>query len=78
MKEIDQSQNANFTQLQHLCRLFLQSKYYQKAMSDARYERIQAIKYFLLAQLSLQMSTRKADELEEMAIAIRKNYYRYF
>jgi hypothetical protein len=78
MEETDQSQNDDFSQLQKLCILFLQSNYYRKAMNDARYERMQAIRDFLSAPLSLQMYQMKTDDVEEMAIAIRKNYYQYF
>jgi hypothetical protein len=78
MQEPNQSLNNNLIHLQEVCSKFLQSTYYRKAMSDASYERMQAIKDFLRAQVVLPMRSLNADQLEEMALDVRKNYYRYF
>ncbi len=69
---------ADEAELKTWCTLFLQSTYYRRAMSDARYERMIAIRDFLRAQASLQPTILDKAALEEWALAIRKNYYRYF
>ncbi len=64
-------------QLETLCRDFLASRYYRKAIEDIRYEREQAIRDFLTEQISLQ-SLAQLGQLEAVVIVIRQSYYRYF
>ncbi len=64
-------------QLEKLCRGFLASRYYRKALEDIRYVREQAIGDYLREQ-ALTLSQTQVNSLEEVVAAIRRNYYRYF
>ena len=64
-------------QLETLCRGFLASRYYRKAIEDIRYVREQAIRDFLREHVS-QPSLAQLGQLEEVVVVIRQSYYRYF
>ncbi len=64
-------------QLETLCRGFLASRYYRKAIEDIRYRREQAISDFLSEHLPKQKPA-EPGQLEAIVVAIRRNYYRYF
>ena len=82
MGKIEQSELMDVNIYKNYARLFyiltiIHSHYHNKAMNNARFERIQAIKDFLLAQFPLETRELDVVELDKLAVYIREIYYRF-
>ncbi len=71
-------QTINPVQLNSLCIDFHKSHYYQKAIQDANYSRLEGVEDFLSEQNEVRGLSLDEEERSALALSILKNYYRFF